>query len=169
MEAIAADADVAKGTFFNYFQNKEGVLVAILHARIEEAVQECPAPSAPTVERIYAMLERVREALDPYCRMLPHLLMHTMASRRPKKPQERRRQPLMSVIRRILEEGQARGEVRPDVSAEIGASFIVTYFFRLAFEGCLFPGEQTPESRLRAGMDILFHGLLVEAAPNASP
>ncbi len=160
MEAIADAADVAKGTFFNYFQNKEGVLVAILHARIEEAVQECPAPSAPTVERIYAMLDRVREALDPYCRMLPHLLMHTMAPHRPKKPLERRRQPLMSVIRRILEQGQARGEVRPEISAEIGASFIVTYFFRLTFEYCLFPAEQGAGHRLEEGMDILFHGLL---------
>jgi len=164
VEAIADAADVAKGTFFNYFQNKEGVLVAILHARLEEAVAECPSPSEPTVQRIYTMLDRVQEALDPYCRMLPHLLMHTMAPRRPKKPAERRRQPLMSVIRRILEEGEARGEVRPGVSVEIGASLIVTYFFRLAFESCLFPGEDSTQDRLQAGMDILFHGLLSEKA-----
>ena len=160
VEAIAAAADVAKGTFFNYFRNKQGVLVAILHARIEEAVQRYPPPTMPTEQRIYAMLDGVRASLRPYCRMLPHLLVHTMLPRRFKPRSERRKRPLMVAVVRILEEGQASGEVRPDVSVVDGAELIVTHFFRLAFENCLLPNDDAPKARLEAGMEIIFHGLL---------
>ena len=66
IEDIAGGADVAKGTFFNYFESKEWLLGEILHERFRALLSAPPAPGACAWERIQLLLEAMWDELAPY-------------------------------------------------------------------------------------------------------
>jgi AcrR family transcriptional regulator len=157
VEEIAAGADVAKGTFFNYFDSKEALLFHLTAARLEEALEELPAPGAPASERIHLTLELVRETLDPYRHLMRRMIPGHV------KPPHRRDRPLVSALANLIREGQAQGAFRPSADADLAALFLAGYFYRLCLLG--HNGDDADPSgdwgeHLERGMDLLYHGLL---------
>ncbi len=125
---ITDAADVAKGTFFNYFDTKEAILPALAAHRLEqlETVLTSPeeAPSSP-VARIKLALRLVAE--DPLCEpQLAHELFTAMMSRRDVGPEHGLRDLLAKQVR----QGQAVGEIDPDVDPLYLAAVIRSLFFQ---------------------------------------
>jgi len=65
-ERLAASADVAKGTFFNYFSSKEALLGALLDARIHAILEVSRDSEASPTEHIWQLLLDARRELMPY-------------------------------------------------------------------------------------------------------
>lgn len=156
VEEIAAVADVAKGTFFNYFENKEALLIALITERVEEALNELPATAEPAPERVRRLLRAVGKALFPYQHLARHMFSHNVG--RPAHP----KRPLLHRLIVLIREGQQQGDFRPEVDAEIAAQLLTTHFFR---SGALCQRARGAtvrswEERLEQGLDILYHGLI---------
>ena len=153
---ITNAADVAKGTFFNYFDTKEAVLPAIAAWRmeqLEEAItRERGAPQSPT-SRIKLALRLVAE--DPLCeKELAHQLFAAMTHRREIGPGHAFRDLLARQVRRA----QAVGEIRQDLDPVYLAAVIRALFFqRLAM---WYHGHRpAPLSELIDGsVDLLIEG-----------
>jgi AcrR family transcriptional regulator len=81
VEEIADAADVAKGTFFNYFESKASLLGAILYMRTQPLLNDPPGAGAEAPTRIRILLEALWDALSPYQplarRMLAHIVSHS--------------------------------------------------------------------------------------------
>jgi AcrR family transcriptional regulator len=125
---ITDAADVAKGTFFNYFDTKEAVLPALAAHRMEQLgavlTSSQKAPSSP-VARIKLALRLVAE--DPLCeRELAHQLFTAMMNRRDVAPEHALRDLLAQQVR----QGQASGEIDPDVDPVYLAAVIRSLFFQ---------------------------------------
>ena len=125
---ITDAADVAKGTFFNYFDTKEAVLPALAAHRMEqlEAVltSSKEAPSSP-VARIKLALRLVAE--DRLCeRELAHQLFTAMMNRRDVGLEHALRDLLAQQVR----QGQAAGEIHLDVDPLYLAAVIRSLFFQ---------------------------------------
>lgn len=125
---ITDAADVAKGTFFNYFDTKEAILPALAAHRLEqlETVLTSPreAPSSP-VARIKMALHLVAE--DPLCEpQLAHELFTAMMRRREVAPEHALRDLLALQVR----QGQASGEIDPDADPLYLAVVIRSVFFQ---------------------------------------
>lgn len=128
VDEITERADVAKGTFFNYFPRKESVLEFLNEDCLERAEEHALAPGASASERVIALCASVAEAYGQnraLARMLLRVSMEKVCCPEP----ERGRNRLEQLAKQVFEEGQKRGEFRADLDAEsvfrvLGSVFI---------------------------------------------
>jgi AcrR family transcriptional regulator len=167
VEEIASAADVAKGTFFNYFESKENLLGELLYGRMQSLLTSPPAPEAPADERIRVLLRTLWQELAPYRHLSRRMLAHAMAH--PKPEYLPPNQPTAGLaLAGLIREGQAQGIFRPDINAELAGGLVVTYFFRLCVLEFLedetgAPGETVScgDQITQEGLDLLYNGLLI--------
>lgn len=159
VEEIATAADVAKGTYFNYFSSKESLLGELLYARIRPLLEDPPLPDAPAPERIWALLATIHEELMPYVHLFQRMFAYALTTPHPQKPADDR--TLAQALARLVVEGQDQGVFRPDHNASMAGALLATYFFRLSVLECVdtLEYEFCWEDQMRAGLELLYAGL----------
>jgi AcrR family transcriptional regulator len=128
IEDITSVADVAKGTFFNYFETKEAILPAIAARRLEQ-LEETLAPEQggpdSAVARIKLALRLVAES--PLCQeRLAEQLFTAMMHRHEIGP----RHALRDLLARQVDQAQAAGEIRSNLDPVYVAGVIRALFFQ---------------------------------------
>ncbi len=159
VERITQGADVAKGTFFNYFETKEELLINVLVSRLEQSLETLPDRELPAPERIRLTLHEMWKALYPYRHLTRHLIGHNVTPPSPT-PKDHR---LFHVLLKMIHRGQEEGTFREDAQADVAVRFLIVHFLRLCFLTCRDaeePSTKCWEEQLEAGLDILFHGLV---------
>jgi AcrR family transcriptional regulator len=117
IDDIASTARVSRGTFFNYFDNKDAVLAALHQVHMDKLpgiVDDLLARDLTTAERIGSLFNDVVEAavtLENYFRATTRELDRDLAT--PEKSAARTQRFLVA-FGRILEAGVDCGEVRRD-------------------------------------------------------
>ena len=159
VEQIANAADVAKGTFFNYFKTKEAILPALVEWRLQELgaalAPEQGAPASP-VARIKLALRLVAD--DPL--LSDHALtrrMFALVQRRHSDAQFG--QPLVQLFAEQVRQAQDAGEIRADLDAVYLACVICALFFQqmmMWHHG--YRPTALPEA-LDAAVDLLLDGI----------
>ena len=128
VEQIAESADVAKGTFFNYFETKEAILPALAEWRLgqlkEALMPERGAPASP-VARIKLALRLV--AADPLSdpAMARRLFAAGMCHR-----DIRPGRTLLNLLAEQVRQAQAAGEIRADPDPIYLGGVIRALFFQ---------------------------------------
>jgi AcrR family transcriptional regulator len=133
VEDITEAADVAKGTFFNYFSTKEAVLDELALWRLELLGQQIQADvgvspeseTQPAIARIKRMVCALAGEFFPESDLPRHLLLARISA--PIKHQSAHR--LGSMTRELVEQGQQTGEIRADMDADMIARLIMTAVF----------------------------------------
>ena len=130
VERIATAADVAKGTFFNYFQTKDAILPALAERRMQQIKDMLSpkhgAPASP-VARIKLALRLLAE--DPMTD--PQLAQRLFAAMMRRRQQEARPgHALAHLLADQVRQAQAAGEIRPDLDPIYVGSVIRTLFFQ---------------------------------------
>jgi AcrR family transcriptional regulator len=160
VEQIAEAADVAKGTFFNYFETKETILPALAEWRLQQLKEallpEQGAPASP-VARIKLALRLVVE--DPLSQpvLMQRLFAATMhhLNNMDVHPAHALAQLLADQVR----QAQAVGEIRADLDPLYLGSVIRTLFFQqLMMWHCDHRPAPLPEL-LDATVDLLLDGV----------
>lgn len=161
VEDITQAADVAKGTFFNYFATKELLLTDLIERRLDilrgarEEVVRRGFPLRESLRRLLRalMAEPGRSRSMARCVMLAALNGG---------PVERVVQQIMIQGQRILSEimtvGQRRGEIRLDRSADDLARLFQQSFFGLLYHYGLHPNLNLPRC-LDATLAVLWTGI----------
>lgn len=129
---IAEAADVAKGTFFNYFETKEAVLPSLAEWRLQQLVEtllpEQGTPASP-VARIKLGLRLV--AKDP---LLDPLLLRRIFTTLVRQQQETQHplpgQVLLTLLIEQVRQAQEAGEIRADLDAVYLSGLIRAIFFQ---------------------------------------
>jgi AcrR family transcriptional regulator len=164
VEEITERADVAKGTFFNYFASKEALLselAAWKFSQLREALDvRQGAPESP-VARIKLLVRLLHEQTFSDW----HLFQRAFATRLgklPPPPHQARRQ-LTGLVADLVREAQACGEIRADVEPELVSDLMfIAHIRRLVAcfrEGGIVPPADDSEQVI----DLLMDGL---AGPN---
>lgn len=168
VEEIAAGADVAKGTFFNYFENKASLLGELLHTRMAELLASPPGVGEPAPARIALLFQAMWDELAPYQHLMQQMFAHTMTH--PRRPPDLGDTPA-AALAALVREGQTQGLFRPEMDAEVAGILLSTLFFRLCLQACLCTGEAPPSwhARMQQGLDILYHGLHISPLPSPVP
>ena len=169
VDEIAGRADVAKGTVFNYFPHKTSFLAALADDwtdRVIEAlgpVHHWRGSTKGKLERLFRYLADVG-AENPAISYLAMLesLRHVSSGPGEKPLGEREEvQRFHELTRGILRRGQARGELRSEVSVEQAAGLIESGFFR-TLARWLMAGETRAalHQDIAAKLDIVLNGLV---------
>lgn len=126
MEAIAEAADVAKGTLYKYFPVKEALIRhrfekdRLIHGDDVAAAVLTKPGCAERLSQFFRFeadyLERMRPYLGPYIR---HLLRSGQTER------EQGDREAEAFVAALLREGQAKGEIDPDMDADTMAKHLV--------------------------------------------
>ncbi len=134
IEQITERADVAKGTFFNYFETKESILPALAEHQLEQLGQSLlPEKGAPAsaVERIKMAICRIAEATlsDPVftqrlfgARPCKHAESHAEPHRGPA-------QAVTSLLAEQVRQAQETGEIRPELDPVNVGGFLRAILF----------------------------------------
>lgn len=160
VEQIAEAADVAKGTFFNYFETKEAILPALFEWRLQELAAalspEHGAPDSP-VARIKLALRLM--ASDPLAdRALAEQLFAAMAQQR-QVPEAAPAQPLIDLLAAQVCQAQEAGEIRADLDAVYLACVLRALFFQqMMLWHCGYRQAPLPQA-LDATVDLLLDGI----------
>lgn len=117
IDDIAAAAHVSRGTFFNYFENKDAVLAALHGGHMDKLpgiIDGLLAQDLTTAERIESLFNDVVEAaetLEQYFRATTRELDRDLAT---PAISAARTERFIVAFGRVLEAGVPRGEVRTD-------------------------------------------------------
>jgi AcrR family transcriptional regulator len=126
MEQIAAEADVARGTLYNHFPWKEALLAHAIHARLAEDLEpllrkamahtDVQARLAGVMKASAQWWEAHRSYAAPYIR-------HRFQLLRDGEPGQAD-SDIAALYAHLIEQAQARGELRDDIDAEMLAAHL---------------------------------------------
>ena len=164
VEQIAEASDVAKGTFFNYFETKEAILPALVEWRLQQLAEalliEQGAPASP-VARVKLALQLM--AADPLAdhRLAQQVFGALAQQRLPLDPDVS--QPLVDLLASQVRQAQESGEIRADLDAiYVGCVIRALFFQQIVIWHCGYRPTPLPEA-LDAAVDMLLDGI---AGPN---
>ncbi|MFC2030691.1 TetR/AcrR family transcriptional regulator [Chloroflexota bacterium] len=164
VEEITDEADVAKGTFFNYFPSKEALLgelvvwqVEQLRAELEASRETVPSP----VGRIKLLVRKMHTQTIHDMRLVRRTFASRLSS--PTPPPHRSRHRLFGLFTDLVSEAQACGEIRGDVEAELVSDLLHMSYFRRMVACYKGDGDPPPVDRFEQIIDLLLEGL---AGPN---
>ena len=158
---IMSEAELGIGTFYNYFESKESLLLCLLDQIVEEtktlAVQrmEEKVPASEVLEEIVML---TAEKLDENRFVLPLFLSASDRSAlpRPKHDLGPRLAPAFrSVFSEVVQYGQTRREFRRDIPAPVVTELFHSIFQAASFSSLGFPFAEN----VRMKIELLLSGL----------
>ena len=117
VDEITERADVAKGTFFNYFPRKESVLAALSEEWMERAEEHAAQHGRTASERVLALFGGVAESYGQD-RALASMLLRVSMERMVCPEPDLSRSGLYQRVVQVVQEGQDSGEFRSELSAD---------------------------------------------------
>ena len=160
VDEIAQRADVAKGTFFNYFPRKEGVLAVVAHEHLlelhERTERLLSGPGGAIREKVIELFLGGAADLQENPDVWRHMYLEFFKG--PVSALVEVDMRAQEAIRRVIERGQATGEFRADVPVE-RLSYVLrgTYFFTtLAWLYC--PEMYDLRDELLRRLEVVFDG-----------
>jgi AcrR family transcriptional regulator len=142
IDDITERADVAKGTFFNYFPRKEAVLGYLLEVRMTEAVENAEATLAeprPARDKLLALFADVGSGFEHDRELSWFILMESMQRAFTISEDVHGRWHNLTI--RVIQQGQAIGELRANVDPSRAERVLHSTFL-----GVLFMWLKCPES-----------------------
>lgn len=165
---IMKAAHMGLGTFYNYFESKDELLHCLLDnlaVQLQQRLQELAAEQESRAEILRQMVLMTARLVDSNKYVLPLFLsagarLEQASAEEKKEAQEtaghgqRAHGPaFMAMFLRLIKEGQASGEFRQDVSAEIITEMFHSLFQAAAFSSLPLSFEENIAMKLRLIID----------------
>jgi AcrR family transcriptional regulator len=128
MERIAARAGVAVGTLYNHFRDKDSLLRSLVRSRRQALLERVDAALAAAAgedvrTRLRAFIAAVAAHAHDHGRLLRVLVQAGEGPARPRPPRTLLAD-LVARVDRLLAEGVAAGDLRPDPAKVFGLAFV---------------------------------------------
>ena len=174
---IMNGADLGTGTFYNYFQSKEEVLMALLGdsvEMVEAAVRESRERGDKAVETLAAGIMATSTFLDENRYVLPLFLSaseraaeshHPKGMGHPGAGHGSATPGFKDIFEEIISRGQLAGEIRDDVPAELIAETLHSIYQAAAFSKLDIPFREN----VRMKTCLLLNGIRKEKQPQKCP
>jgi TetR/AcrR family transcriptional regulator, cholesterol catabolism regulator len=159
VEEITERADVAKGTFFNYFPTKEDLLGESAAWRVEQlraALEVSTGAPASPVGRIKLLMRLMYEQTIEDIKLVQRAFVVRLCNP-PPLPHQAKRQ-LFGLFTDLVHEAQACGEIRADVDAKVVSDLLHLFFFR-QMRVCGHNDALVPAEHFEYVIDLLMDGL----------
>ena len=153
---IMETADLGTGTFYNYFDSKEQILMCLLERlvrRVHDALEENRAVGKSQIELLDIACAITAEFLDENRFVLPLFLSASELTERKEKGQVMPTPGFKPVYKSIIEHGQELGEIRTDVPADLIAEMFHSIFQAAAFSKLGFTFQENVAMKTKLLLD----------------
>ncbi len=160
IEMITERADVGKGTFFNYFENKEAVIVYFFESQFERAEEAIGYGSHPaTWDQIVQIIHMLAER-DSHSKLFVRTLMALCLTNEQVRAAKKKLDETGSELGvRLVSGAQASGAIRADVPADRLADCIIGVYLGTLFDWANSPAETGLHEELDFRFALLREGL----------
>ena len=134
MEDVALHAEVSKATLYNYFTNKDSLLLGIAEAALDE-IRQLVAEELQDEQSAVQKLRRVMQTfvLD-LARYLALCRKTTYLNSFEGSELYRTRLEMLEILRALVLEGQAQGTLRSDIGAQDIVDLLMGVYFTTQFK-----------------------------------
>jgi len=164
MEQIADEADIAKGTLYNYFPSKEAIITAYVQQSLEEQhadritlLGEIPDTRARLTAILSDLMERVRLQSDIFEMYLAYRVRNVV-SLRPDTSEPGKR-AFGSLAFELIRLGQASGEIRTDLPLNMLVDFVEFVFVEVAKQFYVEPDDFDAGTAIEQGVNLFMSGV----------
>lgn len=161
VDEITEKADVAKGTFFNYFPRKESVLAFLSESRlavIEENAAAMLAERRPVREKLLELYASAASDYEEDHALSRYVLLEVMS--RGFAPAEEAAVGWHDHLTRLIGQGQENGELRRDVDPARMESFLTGIYYSTIYTWvCCIPESFPLQEELRARLELAMKGV----------
>jgi TetR/AcrR family transcriptional regulator, cholesterol catabolism regulator len=168
IRAIAQEAGVGVGTFFNYFESKEGVLAELgrrRQQRLEALVADPALATLPTRMRVERMLGAMVEGMEEEPRLTRAVVRAALGSPTLFHGERGRFLTLTMLLAEMLREGQARGEVAADCDVAVASQLLISIYVTLTLDWTEGADEYALLPTLLAHVETLWRGVAPRFLP----
>jgi AcrR family transcriptional regulator len=161
VEDITNEADVGKGTFFNYFPSKDHILLAFAEmqlARLREAVDEARRTSEPMPKFLRSLTTRMTAEPARNPDIVRILLLAFLSNTRVREAMLDLQARVMALHTQMIQLGQQRGEIRSDLPPQEIALVFRQMIFGTLLIWSLY-GDASLQSRMDSAFEIIWAGM----------
>ena len=154
---IMKAAGLGVGTFYNYFESKEEVLLVLLKNianKLEETVDKGIAENLTSLQLLEEASKVMAKMLNDNRFVLPLFLSASEHSDKPESLPTRKYTPTFKPLYEIIiKQGQANGEIREDVPADLIAEIFHSIYQAASFSKLDIPFRENIELKVRLLID----------------
>lgn len=161
IDAIAEDADIGKGTFFNYFENKESILLEYREMQMGR-IEAFVTGSINSDEPLNSLIYKLAVTMTAEQQKSPTLFQSFMAAVFSNETIRTRMSEGLSrgreMLAELIEKRQKSGEIRSDLPAKEIARSLQRVIFGTMMVWSLDP-DRTPEKHLSDMANVFAKGI----------
>jgi AcrR family transcriptional regulator len=144
VDDIVFESGTSKGSFYHYFEGKDALLgsLNILFDDKYEELEKTMDPEMPAIDKLIYLNHVLYEMIDSSVsvELLTRLFSSQLITHGEKHLLDRKR-AYFKVLKQIVKEGQAKGEVRDDIAANQIVNDYAMFERALLYDWCLEDGE----------------------------
>ena len=155
---IMNGAELGVGTFYNYFDSKEEVLMSIvkeLFAQVEEKVETMAQKNSSSLELLAFCAMNTAKLVDENRFILPLLASAVKHADKPEQLPKNLSPDFKKIFEEIIRRGQICGEIRNDIPVDL-----ISEMFHSIYQAAAFSKLQIPfQENIRLKIKILLEGI----------
>ena len=155
---ITNNSNLGVGTFYNYFNSKEEVLMSIvkeLFTEVEERVDLMAQKNSSSLELLEFCAMSTARLIDENRFILPLLASAVKHSDKPEQLPKNLSPDFKKIFEEIIERGQNLGEIRQDISVDLISEMFHSIYQAAAFSKLPIPFQEN----IRLKVKILLDGI----------
>ena len=162
VEDITHQIEIAKGTFFNYFPNKESILLYFMRRHLDEVKDQIPRviKEAKTTQQklhcLFSILAKMVVTNEP---LVKWVLLESLRLRVYKKEKKEVSRKILQNVVEIIREGQERGEIKKNMNPEKIAKIMESIFFFSAIRWLTFDRHTPLIDDIQEQIQYFFQGI----------
>ncbi|PKM82149.1 MAG: TetR/AcrR family transcriptional regulator [Firmicutes bacterium HGW-Firmicutes-14] len=167
MEQIASEADIAKGTLYNYFPVKEAIIDEYIKRSSKEKNSErisrlaqLPDTRSRLVLAFSELIQGVQAQKEIFEKYLVYQMKNTISLQRREKADK---SGIQLLAEEIIELGQKNAEIRKDLPVEAMVDFFVFAFIEVTKQFYKEPEEFKAHEVIGQCADLFMNGVMYES------
>lgn len=159
VQQVADRAEVAKGTFFNYFSSKESLILELQGEMMLREMESTVGKPGPVMPRMLALLYDHARSFMMNRSVTCAVLQGMFTSDRMRLAQDERCAEMVNTLKPVFLYAQEKGEVRTDLSADILAQLAVQTYHGVLMSWATGQGEEQLTDQMALTFEVFTQGI----------
>lgn len=159
VQQITERAGVAKGTFFNYFDNKEEVLCDVQFLVAEEEISKIQFNQGPIIPLMREGLMEMQRRLPFNKSLMLAMFQCTFMNKKLLESEKIKNEEFKQAVILIIQTAQARGEITGTMPAEMIVDLAIQTYRGVLLYWAFGMGDDKLSNRMAISFELFFKGL----------